>query len=89
MSMDQMLSQKERRTVSTYGRAHVIAASREIVRSQCGPLWSIESENSPSHFHKVVYLDEEVICDRPAFEYGMTDPCKHFLSIALLETGVH
>jgi SWIM zinc finger len=83
------MNQTDRRKMSTYGKARVIAASREIVRSQCGPMWSIESENSPGHFYKVVYLDEEVICDCPAFEYGMIDTCKHILSVTLLGTGVY
>lgn len=75
--------------MSTYGKAQVIAASREIVRSQCGPMWRVESKGTPGHFNGGVYLDEEVICDCPAFEYVMTDPGRHILSVALLETRVH
>jgi hypothetical protein len=83
------MNQTERRKMSAYGKAQVIAASHEIARLPRGPMWSIESENRPGHFYKVIYPDGEVICDCPAFEYGMTDPCKHILSVVLLETGVH
>ncbi len=48
-------------------------------------IWMIEG-SKPGSFYKVEYVDElkEVICECPAFAFGVTNPCKHVLACCAL-----
>jgi hypothetical protein len=66
-------------------RAQRMAAYREIRKSEPG-------HRVRKHKAQVLQssiLDGEMVCDRKAFEIGIFDPCKHILSVALTERGVH
>lgn len=74
------------RRASTIGKAYVIAASRRIHKSSQGSMWIVEGSQDRK-FYKVEYVSGEMICECPAFTYGMTVPCKHILSIAMLNNN--
>ena len=42
---------------------------------------------TPGKMYMVAYVDGEMLCNCGAFEYGMTDPCKHILSVVLIEVA--
>jgi hypothetical protein len=72
--------------MSTYGKALILAATRQVVKSECGtPLSLVESETTPGRMYKVAYEDREMIRYCKALECRMTDPCKHILSAALIK----
>jgi hypothetical protein len=73
------------RMQSTYSKAKVIAVSHRIHKSTKGNVWMVESSNGG--FYKVEYIEGELMCEYPAFVYGMTSPCKHIISLAVKETS--
>jgi predicted nucleic acid-binding Zn finger protein len=73
------------RMQSTYGKAQVIAVSKRIRKASLGKMWMVES--SKGGFYKVEYVSGEMVCECPAFVYGMTVPCKHIISVAVKETS--
>lgn len=89
MGMNQQIQETKLRKQSTFAKAQVIAASRSIRRyeSSQGPIWCVESESTRRKFYCVQYIGGELMCDCPAFLYGMTNPCKHQLSVCLKETA--
>lgn len=90
MSKQQTVVRKPK-TMTTFEKAQVIAASRRIHKSSCSDVWMVESDSVKRKFYCVQYVDVEgqgeFICDCPAYTYGMTNPCKHIISIAVKEAA--
>ncbi|MGH9975060.1 MAG: SWIM zinc finger family protein [Nitrososphaeraceae archaeon] len=84
MTMNQIQIQ-ERRKQSTYAKAVCIAASRRIHKSSKGNIWMVESDNPKvkNRFYCVHYIEGELYCDCPAFQFNTTNPCKHIVATAL------
>jgi hypothetical protein len=72
---------------STYSRAQIIATSRNFHRSSVNHMWLVESEGKEGKFYCVHYLEGELMCDCPAYVYGMTNPCKHILAVCQWEVA--
>jgi predicted nucleic acid-binding Zn finger protein len=71
---------------STYAKAQVIAASKNIHKSTQGNIWMVEGSKAGS-FYSIQYIEGELMCECPAYVYGATDPCKHVIAISLLEVS--
>lgn len=85
MNQVKQIQETKSKKMSTFAKAQVIEASKRIHKSSVSDIWLIESESVKDKFYKVVYVDGELMCDCKAFEYGMTNPCKHILSLAIKE----
>lgn len=82
-------TRKAVRKQTTYSKAQVLAVSRNIHKSSVSErdIWCIESESKKNAFYCVQYVEGDMVCDCPAFVYGVTVPCKHISAITIKETS--